>query len=47
MMDRNASGRMDQGAEGAQAEWLRAMQSLAQQIQRQQQSSKQMTQELM
>jgi hypothetical protein len=47
MMDRNASGRMDQGAEGAQAQWLSAMQSLAQQIHRQQQSSQQMTQELM
>src|ERR671921_520882 len=47
MMDRNTSGRMDQGTEGAQAEWLSAMQSLAQQIQRQQQSSQQMTQELM
>ena len=46
-MDRNTSGRMDQGAEGAQAEWLRAMQSLAQQIQRQQQTSQQMIQELM
>jgi hypothetical protein len=47
MMDRNTSGRMDQGAEGPQAEWLSAMQSLAQQIHRQQQSSQQMTQELM
>jgi hypothetical protein len=47
MMDRNTSVRMDQGAEGAQAEWLSAMQSLAQQIQRQQQSSQQMIQELM
>src|ERR687889_19420 len=47
MMDRNASGRMDQGAEGPQAEWLSAMQSLAEQIQNQQQTSQQMTQELM
>jgi hypothetical protein len=47
MMDRNASGRMDRGAEGAQAEWLSAMQSLAEQIQKQQQYSQQMTQELM
>jgi hypothetical protein len=38
---------MDRGAEGAQAEWLGAMQSLAEQIQRQQQYSQQMTQELM
>ena len=36
MMDRNASSRMDHGAEGARAEWL-AMQSLAEQIQKQQQ----------
>jgi exonuclease VII large subunit len=47
MMDRNAaSSRMDRGAEGAQAEWLSAMQSLAEQIQKQQQYSQQMTQEL-
>jgi hypothetical protein len=47
MMDRNAaSSRMDRGAEGAQAEWLGAMQSLAEQIQKQQQYSQQMTQEL-
>src|SRR5215203_1231123 len=47
MMDRNAaSGRMDHGSEGAQAEWLSAMQSLAEQIQKQQQNSQQMTQEL-
>src|SRR5215217_850825 len=52
MMDRHAaSSRMDRGAEGAQAEgaqaeWLGAMQSLAEQIQRQQQYSQQMTQEL-
>jgi hypothetical protein len=48
MMDRNAaSSRMDQGAEGARAEWLSAMQSLAEQIERQQQNSQQMIQELM
>ena len=48
MMDRTAANsRMDQGAEGAQAEWLSAMQSLAEQIQKQQQNSQQMTQELM
>jgi gas vesicle protein len=47
MMDRNASGRMDHGAEDAQAEWLSAMHSLAQQIQNQQQYSQQMIQELM
>jgi hypothetical protein len=47
MMDRNAaSSRMDHAAEGAQAEWLSAMQSLAEQIQKQQQNSQQMTQEL-
>jgi hypothetical protein len=48
MMDRNAaSSRMDHEAEGARAEWLSAMQSLAQQIERQQQNSQQMIQELM
>jgi hypothetical protein len=48
MMDRNAaSSRMDHGAEGTQAEWLSAMQSLAEQIERQQQNSQQMIQELM
>ena len=48
MMDRNAaSSRMDHGMEGAQAEWLSAMQSLAEQIQKQQQNSQQMIQELM
>jgi len=46
MIDRNASSRMDRGAEGPQAEWLGAMQSLAEQIQKQQQTSQQMTQEL-
>jgi hypothetical protein len=38
---------MDHGAEGARAEWLSAMQSLAKQIERQQQNSQQMIQELM
>jgi signal transduction histidine kinase len=48
MMDRHAaSSRMDHAAEGAQAEWLGAMQSLAEQIEKQQQYSQQMTQELM
>ena len=48
MMDRNAaSSRMDHEAEGAQEQWLGAMQSLAEQIQQQQQYSQQMTQELM
>ena len=47
MMDRNASDRMDHGAaQDAQAEWLGAMRSLAEQIQKQQQNSQQMTQEL-
>jgi hypothetical protein len=47
MMDRNVGGRMDHGAEGSQAEWLSAMQSLAEQIQKQQRNSQQMIQELM
>src|SRR5215211_7210992 len=47
MMDRNARGRIDHRAEGAQAEWLGAMQSLAEQIHKQQQNSQQMIQELM
>ncbi len=48
MMDRSAaSSRMDHEAEGARAEWLSAMQPLAEQIQKQQQTSQQMTQELM
>src|SRR5215216_5406089 len=50
MMDRNRSARMQDAArdaQGAQAEWLGAMQSLAEQIQKQQQYSQQMTQELM
>jgi uncharacterized protein YPO0396 len=47
-MDRTAANsRMDHGAEGARAEWLSAMQSLAEQIQKQQQNSQQMIQELM
>jgi hypothetical protein len=46
MIDRNASARTDRGAEDAQAEWLSAMQSLAEQIHKQQQNSQQMTQEL-
>jgi signal transduction histidine kinase len=49
VIDRNASDRMEharEGAQGAQAEWLSAMQSLAEQIQKQQQYSQQMTQEL-
>src|SRR5215204_5097706 len=47
MIDRNASTRMDHEAKGVQAEWLSAMQSLAEQIQKQQQNSQQMIQELM
>jgi myo-inositol-1-phosphate synthase len=47
MIDRNASNRMNRGTEGAQAEWLGAMQSLAEQIHKQQQNSQQMIQELM
>ena len=47
MMDRNAGGGMDRGTEGAQEEWLGAMRSLAEQIEKQQQYSQQMTQELM
>ena len=48
MTDRNvASSRMDHASEGAQAEWLGAMRSLAEQIEKQQQYSQQMTQELM
>src|SRR5215211_9332432 len=47
MMDRNAaSSRMDHEAQGSQAEWLGAMRSLAEQIEKQQQISQQMTQEL-
>src|SRR5919112_1108581 len=49
MMDRSRdeNTRIEQGVEGAQAEWLGAMQSLAEQIEKQQQYSQQMTQELM
>jgi hypothetical protein len=47
MMDRNANGRLERDAQGAQAEWLGAMRSLAEQIQKQQEHSQQMTQELM
>src|SRR5215217_1109873 len=50
MMDRNRSARMQDAApdaQSSQAEWLGAMQSLAEQIQKQQQYSQQMTQELM
>jgi hypothetical protein len=48
MMDKTAaSSRMDHEAEGARAEWISAMQSLAEQIERQQQNSQQMIQELM
>jgi hypothetical protein len=50
MMDRNVNSRMEeaaQGVQGAQAEWLEAMQSLADRIQKQQELSQQMTQELM
>src|SRR5215213_9564449 len=39
--------RVKQSPEGARQEWLSAMQSLAEQIQKQQQYSQQMTQELM
>ena len=48
-MDRNASSRFEhaaQDAQGAQAQWLSMMHNLAQQIQKQQQTSQQMTQEL-
>src|SRR5215218_5773786 len=47
MIDRNASNRMNRGTEGAQAEWLSAMQSLAEHIHKQQQTFQQMIQELM
>src|SRR5215211_3308192 len=50
MMDRNRNARMQDAApdaQGARAEWLAAMRSLAEQIQKQQQNSQQMTQELM
>jgi hypothetical protein len=44
---RNASSRFQHAAEGAQAQWLGMMHNLAEQIQKQQQTSQQMTQELM
>ena len=50
MVDREMSGRMEraaEGAQGAQAEWLGMLQTLAEQIQRQQQNSQQMIQEMM
>ncbi len=50
MIDRNASSRTERAAEGgqgAQAEWLGMLQTLAEQIQKQQQTSQQMIQELM
>jgi hypothetical protein len=47
MIDRNADRRLERDAQGAQAEWLSAIQSLAEQIEKQQQTSQQMTQELM
>ena len=49
-MDRELSCQMERAAEeaqGAQAEWLGMLQTLAEQIQRQQQSSQQMVQEMM
>jgi hypothetical protein len=46
MMDRNASGGLEHDARGAQEEWLGAMRSLAERIQKQQELSQQMTQEL-
>jgi ATP-dependent Clp protease ATP-binding subunit ClpA len=50
VIDRNASSRMEraaEGAHGAQAQWLGMLQTLAEQIQKQQQNSQQMIQELM
>jgi hypothetical protein len=50
MMDSNARSRMEhaaQDAQGTQAEWLGMLQNLAEQIHKQQQTSQQMTQELM
>jgi hypothetical protein len=47
MIDKNTSGRSDHALEGAQAEWLDTMRSLADRIQKQQELSQQMTQELM
>src|SRR5215210_785094 len=45
-MDRNAERRLERDAKGAQAEWLGAMQSLTERIQKQQ-YAQQMTQEMM
>jgi hypothetical protein len=45
--DTNTSSRFEHAAEGAQAQWLDMMHNLAEQIQKQQQTSQQMTQELM
>ncbi|HET6885300.1 MAG TPA: hypothetical protein VFH32_03690 [Rubrobacteraceae bacterium] len=50
MTDRNMSSRVESAAEearGSQAEWLAMLQTLAEQIQRQQQTSQQMVQEMM
>jgi ATP-dependent Clp protease ATP-binding subunit ClpA len=50
VVDRDMSNRMERAAEGAQgvqAEWLGMMRTLAEQIQRQQQTSQQMVQEMM
>ena len=50
MVDRDMSSQIEraaEGAQGAQAEWLGMLQTLAQQIQKQQQTSQQMIQEMM
>ena len=50
MVDRDMSSRMEratEGAQGAQAEWLGMLQTLAEQIQKQQQTSQQMIQEML
>jgi hypothetical protein len=50
VVDRDMSSRMERAAgrpEGAQAEWLGMLQTLAEQIQKQQQNSQQMIQEMM
>lgn len=46
MIDRSAGSQMERGAQGAQ-EWLGMLQTLAEQIQKQQQNSQQMVQEMM
>jgi ATP-dependent Clp protease ATP-binding subunit ClpA len=49
-VDRDMSSRMEraaEGAQGAQAEWLGMLRTLAEQIQKQQQASQQMIQEMM